>query len=120
MGEAERLDQRESLARLEKAYRSERPRLPARLRRAGRTLEEAEGLIHDVYVETMQRLPLVGAIANLPAWINSLFKRPMIDLWRHEQVRSRSGETDVTEETLRETISGAAHAHGKVVILVGE
>ena len=41
---------------LEKAYRSEKPRFMARLRAAGRTLEEAEDLIHDVYVETMERL----------------------------------------------------------------
>ena len=107
MAEVERSGQNESLARLEKAYRSERPRLMARLRRAGKTLEEAEDLIHDVYAETMQRLPLVGTIANLPAWINSLFKRRMIDAWRHDQVRSRAGETDVAEETLHEIISGA-------------
>jgi len=93
--------------RLEKAYRSERPRLMARLRRAGKTLEEAEDLIHDVYVETMQRLPMAGAIRNLPAWINSLIRRRSIDSWRHDQMRVRSGETDVAEKTLREIISGA-------------
>jgi RNA polymerase sigma factor (sigma-70 family) len=107
MGDVDRLEQQESRTRLEKAYRSERPRLMARLRRAGKTLEEAEDLIHDVYVETIQRLPMAGSITNLPAWINSLFKRRLIDTWRHEQVRSRAGETDVAEETLREIIAGA-------------
>jgi RNA polymerase sigma factor (sigma-70 family) len=107
MGDSSRPDQEQSRKRLEKAYRSERPRLLARLRRAGRTLEEAEDLIHDVYAETMECLPLVGTIRNLPAWINSLFRRRMIDLWRHEQARSRSGETDIAEETLREIIAGA-------------
>jgi len=98
---------RESHRRLEHAYRSEKPRFMARLRRAGRTLEEAEDIIHDVYAETMERLHLVAGIANLPAWINSLFTRRLIDAWRHENVRSSSGETDVTEETLREIIAGA-------------
>lgn len=93
--------------RLEQAYRSEKPRFMARLRKAGRTLEEAEDLVHDVYAETMERLHLVAGIRNLPAWINSMFTRRLIDAWRHERVRTASGETDVTEETLREIIAGA-------------
>jgi RNA polymerase sigma factor (sigma-70 family) len=93
--------------RLEKTYKSEKPRLLARLRAAGRSLEEAEDLVHDVYVETMERLPLIPSIHNLPAWINSLFTRRLIDAWRHEKVRKASGEIDVAEDTLREIIKGA-------------
>ena len=92
--------------RLEEAYKSEKPRLLARLRAVGRSLEEAEDLVHDVYAETMEHLPLVASIRNLPAWINSLFTRRLIDAWRHERVRAASGEIDVTEETLREIIAG--------------
>ncbi len=98
-------DNSDSLQRLEQAYTSEKPRLLGRLRAAGRTLEEAEDLIQDVYAETMERLSLVGNILNLPAWINSLVTRRVIDVWRHEQVRQRSGETDVAEETLAEIIA---------------
>ncbi len=96
----------DSYKRLEEAYKLETPRLLARLRAAGRTLEEAEDLVHDVYAEIMERLPLVAGIRNLPAWINSLVTRRMIDAWRHERVRAASGETDVAEDTLREIISG--------------
>jgi RNA polymerase sigma factor (sigma-70 family) len=96
----------DSYRRLEDAYRRERPRLLARLRAAGRTLEEAEDLVHDVYAEVMERLPLVAGIRNLPAWINSMTTRRMIDAWRHERVRTVSGETDVAEDTLREVIAG--------------
>jgi RNA polymerase sigma factor (sigma-70 family) len=92
--------------RLESAYASEKPRLLARLRAAGRTLEEAEDLIQDVYAETWERLPLIAGIRNLPAWINALFTRRLIDAWRHDRVRTAAGETDVAEETLREIISG--------------
>ena len=53
---------RESHQRLEHPYRSEKPHCMARLRRAGRTLEEAEDIIHDVYAETMERLHLVAGI----------------------------------------------------------
>lgn len=91
--------------RLEGAYRNEKPRLVARLLSAGRSLEDAEDLVQDVYAEIMERLPLVAGIRNLPAWINSLYTKRLIDAWRHEKVRRRSGETDVTEETLREIIA---------------
>jgi RNA polymerase sigma factor (sigma-70 family) len=96
-----------SRRRLEEAYVSEKPRLMSRLRAAGRSLEEAEDMVHDLYVETMERLPIFESIRSLPAWIHSLFIRRMIDLWRHEKVRIASGETDVAEDTLREIIAAA-------------
>jgi RNA polymerase sigma factor (sigma-70 family) len=98
-------DNDSSLQRLEQVYSSERPRLLARLRLAGRALEEAEDFVQDVYTETMERLPLLADILNLPAWINSLVTRRMIDAWRHERVRDASGETDVAEGTLEEIIA---------------
>ncbi len=97
----------ESISRLEEAYTQEKPRLLARLRAAGRTLEEAEDLVHDVYTEVMEHLPLVAEIRNLPAWINSMTTRRLIDAWRRDRVRTASGETDMAEDTLREIISGA-------------
>lgn len=96
----------DSLGRLEDAYRRETPRLLARLLAAGRTLEEAEDLVHDVYAEIMERMPLVSEIRNLPAWINSMVTRRMIDAWRHDRVRVARGETDVAEDTLQEIIAG--------------
>jgi RNA polymerase sigma factor (sigma-70 family) len=99
-------DDGDSQRRLEDAYKKEKPRFLARLRAAGRTLEEAEDLIQDVYAETLERLPLVADIRNLPAWINSLITRRLIDAWRHARVRAASGETDVAEDTLREIIAG--------------
>ncbi len=103
-------DNSEARQRLAEAYRTEKPRLLARLRAVGRSLEEAEDLVHDVYVETMERLHLLAGIRNLPAWINSLFTRRLIDAWRHERVRAASGETDVAEDTLREIIAALKSA----------
>ena len=94
----------EARNRLDTAYRSEKPRFLARLRAAGRSLEEAEDLVHEVYAEVAERMPLIEGIRNLPAWINSLFAWRLIDAWRHDRVRAASGETDVSEETLREII----------------
>lgn len=98
------VENRDANGRLEQAYKSEKSRLLARLRAAGRSLEEAEDLVHDVYAETLARLHVVPDIRNLSAWINSLFTRRLIDAWRHEKVRKASGETDVAEDTLREII----------------
>ena len=95
------------LERVAEAYQSQKPRLLARLRATGRSLEEAEDLVHDLYAEMMERLPLVAGIRNLQAWINSLFNRRLIDAWRHERVRAARGEIDVAEDTLREIIAGA-------------
>ena len=97
---------RDTQKRLEEAYTREKPRLLARLRSAGRTLEEAEDLVHDVYAEVMERLPLVATVRNLPAWINGMVTRRMIDAWRHDRATAAAGETDVAEDTLREIISG--------------
>ena len=99
-------DRADSTKRLAAAYRSERPRLLARLRAAGRTWQEAEDLVHDVYAEVLERLPLVPQISNLPAWLNALLTRRMIDAWRHDRARTRAGETDAGEDTLREIIAG--------------
>jgi RNA polymerase sigma factor (sigma-70 family) len=95
-----------SKKRLEAAYRSEMPRFIARIRASGRSLEEAEDLVHDVYTETMDRLSLISGIVNLPAWINALLTRRIIDAWRHEKARTAAGETKVAEDTLEEIISG--------------
>ncbi len=94
-----------SRKRIEEAYNSEKPRFVSRLLAAGRTIEEAEDLIQDVYAETIENLNLVSNILNLPAWINSLFTRRLIDAWRHERVRDAVGETDVAEEILQEVIA---------------
>jgi RNA polymerase sigma factor (sigma-70 family) len=95
----------DSEKRLAEAYQSEKPRLLARLRAAGRTLEEAEDMVQDAYTEVLERLPLVATIRNLPAWINALVTRRMIDAWRHDRARAASGEADVAEDTLREIIA---------------
>jgi RNA polymerase sigma factor (sigma-70 family) len=92
---------------LERTYRRERPRFVARLRAAGRTLEEAEDIVQDVYAESVEKLWLLPRIANPAAWITTRLKRRVIDLWRHERVREKRGEVDVAEETLREVIAGA-------------
>jgi len=95
----------EGRERIEAAYANERPRLMARLRAAGRSLEEAEDLVHDIYAETLERLPLLAEVRNLPAWMNGLLSRRLVDAWRRDRTRSSRGEVDVAQETLDEIIS---------------
>jgi RNA polymerase sigma factor (sigma-70 family) len=97
----------DSLERIEEAYREEKPRFIARLRKAGRSLQEAEDLVQDAYAELLERASIVPDIRNLPAWINSLVGRRLVDAWRHERVRRSAGEVGVAEETLEEIIGGA-------------
>ncbi len=106
MNKEERLCSQDSEKRLSRAYETEKPKLMARIRSAGKSLEETEDLIHDVYTETWGRLDRLVNIINLPAWLNSLVSRRLIDAWRHEKVRKMAGETNVAEETLREVIAG--------------
>ncbi|MBU0954155.1 MAG: RNA polymerase sigma factor [Spirochaetes bacterium] len=102
---AEANDKHASQKRIEQTYRNQKPRLIARFRRAGRTIEEAEDLVQEVYAETLARLAIVPGILNLPAWIYSLFMRQMIDFWRQGKVRQASGEIKISEEALREIIA---------------
>lgn len=107
MNQEDRLYSQDSHKRLSRAYETEKPMLMARMRSAGKSMEEAEDLLHDAYTETWGRLDRLVNIINLPAWLNSLVTKRLIDSWRHENVRKHVGETDVAEEMLREVISGA-------------
>jgi len=106
MDQKKKYEKQNSRERLSHAYESEKPRLMARIRAAGKSLEETEDLIHDVYAETWGKLDRLAGIMNLSAWLNSLVTRRLIDAWRHEKVQEKAGETDAAEETIREVISG--------------
>lgn len=97
---------RKTRYQVETAYYSERKQLTTRLRSMGRSLEDAEDMVHDLYAELLERIPFYSEIKNISAWLNSLLTKRLIDVKRHEQVRKKTGETDVAEETLREIISG--------------
>ena len=68
-GQQNRQNSRKQLSR---AYLSEKTALKARIRKAGKTWEETEDLIHNVYTETRDRLHSMAQIINLPAWLNCL------------------------------------------------
>jgi RNA polymerase sigma factor (sigma-70 family) len=97
----------DSLARVEEAYRAEKPRFMARLRKAGRSIQDAEDILHDAYAALLERSSLVPDIRSLPAWLNSLIGRRLVDAWRRDHVRGSAGETSVAQETLEEIVAEA-------------
>lgn len=78
----------------------------ARLRKTGRSLEEAEDFVHELYAETLGRVPNLSLIDNLGAWFNKLFTRRVTDLWRREQTYSRLGGVDMDPDVLDEIMVG--------------
>ncbi len=83
-----------------RAYK-DRTRLLARVRAAGRTLQEAEDLVQDVFAEAWSKLPFAG-IRNLSAWLNALFTRRLIDAWRRDQ---GPRHPEVAEDTWQELLA---------------
>jgi len=100
-------EERDSKEQLEKVYQNEKPRFLSRLRAAGKTWEEAEDLVQDVYTQAMSKIPFLHAVQNLPAWINTLLTRRIVDVWRHDKVVVSAGQVDVGEETIAQIIAGA-------------
>lgn len=92
--------------RLEESYRKDRSSFFARIRAAGRTLEEAEDILQDLYTEAVYKIPLLPEINNLTGWLHTLLTRRIIDWWRRERVRRNAGETGVADEVIQEIIDG--------------
>ena len=66
-------------SRLEESYIQDRSSLFARVRAAGRTLEEAEDILQDLYAEALDKIPLLPEIRNLGGWLQTLLTRRIID-----------------------------------------
>lgn len=93
--------------RLEESYNQDRPSFFARIRAAGRTLEEAEDILQDLYTEAVCKIPLLPEINNLTGWLHTLLTRRIIDWWRHDRVRKNAGDTGVADEVIQDIIVGA-------------
>ena len=93
--------------RLEESYIRDRASFFARIRAAGRTLDETEDILQDLYAEAVDKLPLLPEIRNLTGWLHTLLTRRIIDWWRHDRVRRNAGETGVADEVIQEIIDGA-------------
>lgn len=79
------------LRHLEETWKKEHPKLLSRARRGGRSLEDAQDLVGDVFAETLSKLGALGTIVNPAAWINTLLGRRIIDAWRRSKAGAEKG-----------------------------
>lgn len=90
---------------IETVYRKNRENFLARVKRATRNILDAEDIVHEAFVNALSNLHILDKVENLPAWLFTVIRNQVIDLWRRKQTRIAAGETDTGEETIAEIIS---------------
>lgn len=97
----------ETQARFEATWRSGRDSFLAQAGRGTRNQAEAEDVLGDVVLRALGNLSALANVQNLRAWIYAAIRNRIIDLWRHQNVRQASGETDLAEELFAEIVAGS-------------
>jgi len=92
-------------ARIEDAYRTQRGHFVAHAHRGGRSVEDAEDIVQDVVLKSLESVDAYTDIASVGAWIFGSIGKRVIDWWRHDQVRRKVGEVDVADETIAEIVA---------------
>jgi RNA polymerase sigma factor (sigma-70 family) len=91
--------------RLEKAYRKNREGFLAVARRATRNILDAEDVVHEAFAKALSNLDVIRKVENLPAWLFTVVRNGIMDLWRRRRMKAAAGESHVAEETITEIIS---------------
>ena len=71
-------------------------------RKMGRSAQEAEDLLQDVFASALSRLELFSALSNPAGWLATAVRNRALDLWRRSRTRRRAGEVDVPDATIDE------------------
>ena len=74
---------------IEKTYRSERPRLLGFIRSKIDSAEEAEDILHDVFVQAIGHINAAQPIENLLGWLYRITRNRIIDLYRRKSGKKR-------------------------------
>jgi RNA polymerase sigma factor (sigma-70 family) len=98
-------DQADLRQRIEKEYRRSRGSLLARARRATRNLLDAEDVVHEAFTRALSNLDVLGRVENIPAWLFTVVRNRITDIWRRRKMKAAAGETQVAEEVITEIIS---------------
>ncbi|HDL18730.1 MAG TPA: RNA polymerase sigma factor [Bacteroidetes bacterium] len=72
--------------RLRKSFETEQSGLFAFIRAKIRSLEEAEDLLQDVYVQALSSLNALSAIDNLTGWLYTVARNRIIDWYRKKRL----------------------------------
>ena len=91
--------------RVEKAYRANRKNFLAAAKRATRNILDAEDMVHEAFAKALSNLDVIRNVENLPAWLFTVVRNRIVDLWRHRRMKAAAGEVNAAEETISEIIS---------------
>jgi RNA polymerase sigma factor (sigma-70 family) len=90
---------------VEIAYRKNRGRFLSRVKRATRNILDAEDIVHEAFVKALSNLNVIEKVENLSAWLFTVIRNLIIDMWRSRRSRALAGEKDIAEETIAEIIA---------------
>lgn len=66
---------------------------------------DAEDVLQEAFVNALSNLDILGKVENITAWLFTVIRNKVIDLWRRRETRQAAGETNVSEETIAEIIA---------------
>jgi RNA polymerase sigma factor (sigma-70 family) len=92
---------------IERTYRERRRGFLAWARRHTPDAETAEDILQDAFVRALANADALSPVEDLAAWIFSVMRNRLIDLWRGRSARRRAGATDLSEHVLEEVAAGA-------------
>jgi RNA polymerase sigma factor (sigma-70 family) len=90
---------------IEMSYRNNRKGFLARAKKATRNILDAEDLVHEAFANALSNLNVIEKVENLSAWLYTVIRNRIADLWRARQRRAAAGETEVSEETIAEIVA---------------
>jgi RNA polymerase sigma factor (sigma-70 family) len=92
---------------IERTYRERRRGFLAWARRHAPDTETAEDILQDAFIRALANADALSPVEDLAAWIFSVMRNRLIDLWRGQDARRRIGATDLPENVLEEVAAEA-------------
>jgi RNA polymerase sigma factor (sigma-70 family) len=92
---------------IERTYRERGRGLLAWARRHAPDAETAEDALQDAFIRALANANALAPVEDLAAWIFSVMRNRLIDLWRGEGARRRAGATELPRELLEEVAAEA-------------
>ena len=93
--------------RLERTYKRERGRLLAFIRSRVPRNEDAEDILQDVFTQAMQNLSVTEPIDNLLAWLYTVARNRIVDLYRRRRptvsIHAKDEESGSLEDLLQDS-----------------
>ena len=92
---------------IERTYRERRRGFLAWARRHTPDAETAEDILQDAFIRALANADALSPVEDFAAWIFSVMRNRLIDLWRGQDAKRRAGATDLPEHVLEEVAAEA-------------